>query len=120
MDLRISGRLAIVCASSKGLGLGCAEELAANGVNLIMNARTADVLHASAQRLADTYGVTVTPVATDITTEAGRAEVLDAAAGQTVDILVNNAGGPPQVISVIGSVMTGSVLSTPTCSPRSS
>ena len=95
MDLGISGRLAIVCASSKGLGLGCAEELAANGVNLIMNARTADVLNASASRLADTYGVTVTPVATDITTEAGRAEVLDAAAGQTVDILVNNAGGPP-------------------------
>ena len=95
MDLGISGRLAIVCASSKGLGLGCAEELAANGVNLIMNARTADVLNASASRLADTYGVTVTPVATDITTKAGRAEVLDAAAGQTVDILVNNAGGPP-------------------------
>ena len=95
MDLGISGRLAIVCASSKGLGLGCAEELAANGVNLIMNARSADVLNASAERLAETYGVSVTPVATDITTEAGRAEVLDAAAGKTIDILVNNAGGPP-------------------------
>ncbi|MGC6485220.1 MAG: SDR family oxidoreductase [Candidatus Puniceispirillales bacterium] len=95
MELGINGRLAIVCASSKGLGLGCAEELAANGVNLIMNARTADVLEASADRLRETYGVEVTAVATDITTGEGRAEVLAAAGGKTIDILVNNAGGPP-------------------------
>lgn len=95
MELGIKGRLAIVCASSKGLGLGCAEELAANGANLIMNARTADVLHASADRLRETYGVDVKAVATDITTEDGRAEVLAAAGGKTIDILVNNAGGPP-------------------------
>lgn len=94
MDLGIKGRQAIVCASSKGLGLGCAEELAANGINLVMNARTADVLNASADRLRDTYGVKVKAVATDITTPGGRAEVLDAAEG-VVDILVNNAGGPP-------------------------
>ncbi|MCE2517739.1 MAG: SDR family oxidoreductase [Alphaproteobacteria bacterium] len=94
MDLGIKGRKAIVCASSKGLGLGCAEELAANGVDLVMNARTADVLNASADRLRETYGVKVTAVATDITTVDGRAEVLAAAEG-TVDILVNNAGGPP-------------------------
>lgn len=76
MDLGIGGRLAIVCASSKGLGLGCAEELAANGVNLIMNARSADVLNASADRLRDTYGVNVKAIAADITTEEGRAAVL--------------------------------------------
>jgi len=94
MDLGLNGRQAIVCASSKGLGLGCAEELAANGVNLIMNSRTADVLNASADRLRDAYGVKVTAVAADITTEDGRKAVLDAADG-VVDILVNNAGGPP-------------------------
>ena len=94
MDLGLNGRQAIVCASSKGLGLGCAEELAANGVNLIMNSRTADVLNASADRLRDTYGVKVTAVAADITTEDGRKAVLDAADG-VIDILVNNAGGPP-------------------------
>jgi 3-oxoacyl-[acyl-carrier protein] reductase len=94
MDLGIKGRKAIVCASSKGLGLGCAEELAANGVDLVMNARTAGVLKASADRLRDSYGVNVVAVAADITTEEGRSEVLAAAQGQ-VDILVNNAGGPP-------------------------
>ena len=94
MELGLNGRQAIVCASSKGLGLGCAEELAANGVNLIMNSRTADVLNASADRLRDTYGVKVTAMAADITTEDGRKVVLDAADG-VIDILVNNAGGPP-------------------------
>lgn len=94
MDLGIKGRQAIVCASSRGLGLACAEELAANGVNLVMNARSADVLNASADRLRDTYGVKVSAVAVDITTIDGRAAVLDAADG-VVDILVNNAGGPP-------------------------
>ena len=94
MDLGLKGKQAIVCASSKGLGLGCAEELAANGVNLVMNARGADLLHHSADRLRATYGVKVTAVACDITTEAGRGEVLAAADG-AIDILVNNAGGPP-------------------------
>ena len=95
MDLGISGRLAIVCASSKGLGLGCATELAANGVNLIMNARSEDLLKASAEKIAKTHGVDVVAVPADITTEDGRAAVLDAANGRVVDILVNNAGGPP-------------------------
>ena len=94
MDLGLAGRQAVVCASSKGLGLACAEELAANGVNLIMNARSEDVLTASADRLRETYGVKVTPIAVDITSEDGRQQVLAAADG-TIDILINNAGGPP-------------------------
>lgn len=93
MDLGIAGKRALVCASSKGLGLGCAEALAAAGVNLVMNARGADALEASAARLRETYGVEVIPVAADITSQAGRSAVL-AAAGD-VDILVTNAGGPP-------------------------
>ncbi len=93
MDLGIAGKRALVCASSKGLGLGCAEALAAAGVDLVMNARGADALAEAAARLRRTHGVTVTEVAADVTTEAGRAEVLQAAVG--ADILVTNAGGPP-------------------------
>ena len=95
MDLGIEGRLAVVCASSKGLGLGCATELAANGVNLIMNARSEDILNSSAENIRKRYQVKVTAVATDITTQEGRQATLAAAEGKTIDILVNNAGGPP-------------------------
>ncbi len=93
MDLGIRGRRALVCASSKGLGLGCAQALAAAGVDLVMNARGAEALETAAEGLRAAHGVAVTAVAADITTEDGRAAVL-AAAGD-VDILVTNAGGPP-------------------------
>ena len=93
MDLGIKGRRALVCASSKGLGRGCAEALAAEGVDLVLNARGREALQATADVIVAAHGVAVTTVAADITTEAGQAEVL-AAAG-AVDILVTNAGGPP-------------------------
>jgi 3-oxoacyl-[acyl-carrier protein] reductase len=93
MDLGIAGKRALVCASSKGLGKGCAMALAEAGVDLVLNARGADALEATAAEIRATYGVQVTTVAADVTTEDGRAAVL-AAAGD-VDILVTNAGGPP-------------------------
>jgi 3-oxoacyl-[acyl-carrier protein] reductase len=93
MDLGIGGRTAIVCGASKGLGRGCAVALARNGVNLIINARRADVLEATAEEIRKATGVKVTAVATDVTTEAGRAALL--AACPDPDILVTNAGGPP-------------------------
>ncbi|WP_406870172.1 SDR family oxidoreductase [Thioclava sp. 'Guangxiensis'] len=93
MDLGIRDKKAIVCAGSKGLGRGCAEALAEAGVEIVLNARSADVLEATAREIAGKYGVKVTPVAADITTEDGRKAVL--AAGEGADILVNNAGGPP-------------------------
>ena len=93
MDLGIKGKWAIVCASSKGLGRGCAEALAAEGVNLVINARTAETLEETAAAIRSAHGVEVIAVVTDITTEAGRAEVL--AACPNPDILVNNAGGTP-------------------------
>ena len=93
MDMGIAGKRALVCASSKGLGLGCAEALAAEGVNLVMNARGAEALEASAQAIRNAYGVEVVTVAADVTTSDGQAAVLKAAKG--ADILVNNAGGPP-------------------------
>jgi 3-oxoacyl-[acyl-carrier protein] reductase len=93
MDLGIGGRSAIVCAASKGLGRGCAEALAAAGVDLVINARGAAALDAAANEIRDRHGVAVVAVAADITTETGRAEVL--AAAPAPDILVTNAGGPP-------------------------
>jgi len=93
LDFGIAGKKAVVCASSKGLGFGCADALAAVGVNLVMNARTAETLANAADRIRDKHGVEVTEVAADITTDEGRATVLEAAGH--VDILVNNAGGPP-------------------------
>ena len=93
LDFGIAGKKAVVCASSKGLGFGCADALAAVGVNLVMNARTAETLAKAADRIRDKHGVEVTEVAADITTDEGRAAVLEAAGH--VDILVNNAGGPP-------------------------
>ncbi len=93
MDLGIAGKRALVTASSKGLGRGCAEALAAAGVNLILNARGAEALEATAAAIRAKHGVEVIAVPADITTEAGRAEVLEAAGA--VDILVTNAGGPP-------------------------
>ena len=93
MDLGIRGKRALVCASSKGLGLGCAEALAAAGVDLVMNARGVEALERAADSIRAAYGVNVTTVACDVTTAEGQAQVL-AAAGY-VDILVTNAGGPP-------------------------
>ena len=93
MDLGIQGKRALVCASSKGLGLGCAEALAAVGVNLVMNARGPEALEAEAARLRSEHGVEVQTVACDVTSPDGQAQVIEAAQG--VDILVTNAGGPP-------------------------
>lgn len=93
MDLGITGKRALVCASSKGLGRGCAEALAEAGVELVLNARGAEALDKTAQEIRDRYGVKVTAIAADITDAEDRARVLDAAGA--VDILVTNAGGPP-------------------------
>ena len=93
MDLGIEGRRAIVCAASKGLGKGSAMALAADGVDLVINARGRDMLEATAAQIRSAHGVKVTAIAADITTEEGRRAVL--AACPDPDILVNNAGGPP-------------------------
>ncbi|MCH7887841.1 MAG: SDR family oxidoreductase [Proteobacteria bacterium] len=93
MDLGLTGKRAIVCAASKGLGRACAFSLAREGVNVTINARTRDVLDATAAEIRASTGAEVTTVATDITTPEGQAEVL--AACPEPDILVNNCGGPP-------------------------
>jgi len=94
MDFGLKGRWALVCAASKGLGRGCAEALVGEGVNVVITARGAEALEATAAALrALNPAVSVIAVPGDIATEAGRRAAL--AACPQVDILVNNAGGPP-------------------------
>jgi 3-oxoacyl-[acyl-carrier protein] reductase len=94
MDLGIKGRTAIVCAASSGLGRACAKALASEGVNVVINARTAETLEdAAAEIRARAPDVAVTTVVGSVTEPAVRSALV-AAAGK-VDILVNNAGGPP-------------------------
>jgi 3-oxoacyl-[acyl-carrier protein] reductase len=93
MDLGIEGKWALVCAASKGLGKGCATALAREGANVVITARGAEALEATARELRALGRGEVRVVAGDITSEAGRAAAL--AACPQVDILVNNAGGPP-------------------------
>jgi 3-oxoacyl-[acyl-carrier protein] reductase len=114
MDLGIAGKWALVCGASKGLGLGCAQALHAEGVNVVLVARGLDVLQQSATDLIAAQAIN-TPasgqfegqnqlnqpkvlfVAADITTEAGRAAAFSVAGGpgKDFDIVVTNAGGPP-------------------------
>ena len=93
MDLGIKGRKAIICAASKGLGRACAVSLARDGVDLVIVARTPGPLEATAAEIRAASGVAVTAIAADITSEAGRAQALEAC--PQPDILINNAGGPP-------------------------
>ncbi len=95
MDLQIAGRTAIVCASSRGLGRGCALALAEEGVHVVLNGRDPETLERTAAdvgRVA-THGATVKTVAADVTTPEGQTALLEACPDP--DILVNNAGGPP-------------------------
>jgi len=93
MDMGIAGRWAIVCASSKGLGKGCATALAAEGVNVVINGRTEETVAATAAEIRKVSKGEVLEVAADVSSEAGRAALL--AACPNPDILINNAGGPP-------------------------
>lgn len=92
MDLGIAGRWAIVCGSSRGLGRACAESLAREGVNVVVNGRTPATVAAAAVALADACSVEVVPVVADIDTADGRAALL--AACPAPDILVTNNAGP--------------------------
>ena len=97
MDLGIAGKWALVCGASKGLGLGCAQALVREGVNVVIVARGAGLLEAAANQLiaggASGAGASVQFVPADITTVEGRAAVF--AIRTDFDIVVTNAGGPP-------------------------
>lgn len=93
MDLGLSGKTAIICASSKGLGRACAFALASEGVQVVINGRTKETLDATAKEIETTTGAVVISVVADVTTLEGRKRLLEACPNP--DILVNNAGGPP-------------------------
>ena len=92
MDLGLSGRTAIVCGASSGIGLGIAESLAGEGANVVMFARRKELLEQEAERLG---GVAVPG---DVTNAADLERVVNIAVERFggVDILVNNSGGPPR------------------------
>lgn len=94
MDLGIKGRKAIVCASSKGIGKGCAMALAEAGVDLVVNGRNAELLAQTAKEIRERHGVQVVEVAGDVSQRDVQKSLL--AAFPQVDILVNNNGGPPR------------------------
>lgn len=94
MDLGISGRTALVCASSHGLGRACALELARTGCRVVVNGRERRDLEATASAIADETGAELVAVPGDIGDPEVQAAAVDAAGGE-VDILVNNNGGPP-------------------------
>lgn len=94
MDLGIKGKKAIVCASSRGLGRGCAQHLAEAGCDIVINGRNEDSCHQTAQEIAQATGVNVQAVPCDVSTHEGQAMLLKAC--PEPDILVNNNGGPPR------------------------
>ena len=94
MDLGLKGKKAIVCASSRGLGRGCAEALAEAGCDIVLNGRNETVLAETRSTLQERYGVSVLSVAADVSSQEGQSALLDACPDP--DILVNNNGGPPR------------------------
>ena len=92
MDLGLTGRTAVVCGASSGIGLGIAESLAAEGANVVMFARRRELVEREAERLG------AVAVAGDVTSADDLERLVQAAVGTYggVDILVNNSGGPPR------------------------
>lgn len=97
MDLGLKGRVALLAASSKGLGKAVAEELAAEGVSLVLCARGKEALDATAAFIRARYDVPVLAVPADVGVRGESARV--AASGieefGRIDILLTNSGGPP-------------------------
>ncbi|HEY9010218.1 MAG TPA: SDR family oxidoreductase [Devosia sp.] len=115
MDLGLAGRKAIVCASSRGLGRGCATALAAEGVEVVINGLDAARLERAAEEIRRATGARIIPVAADVSTHEGQEALL--AACPEPDILVNNNGGPPfrdfreldrekMIAGVVGNMVT--------------
>jgi 3-oxoacyl-[acyl-carrier protein] reductase len=96
MDLGLSGRTAIVCGASSGMGLAIAESLVAEGANVAMFARRRELLEREAERLG------ALSVRGDVTNPADLKRLVDRtlAAFGGLDILVNNGGGPPRTAAV--------------------
>ena len=97
MNLGLADKIALVAASSRGLGRAVAEELAREGASLVLCARGGDALRETAASIRNETGRPVVEVEADLSGADGRARVIDAAmtAFGRVDVLVTNGGGPP-------------------------
>ncbi len=93
MDLGIAGRKAIVCASSRGLGRGCALALAQAGCEVVVNGRNPERVAVTAAEIIEATGARIVPVVADVGTPEGQAALFAACAEP--DILVTNNAGPP-------------------------
>jgi 3-oxoacyl-[acyl-carrier protein] reductase len=96
MDFGIAGRGALVGGSSSGIGLSCADLLLAEGVRVVLAARSGEKLAAVAAQLSSKHGTVVDWVAADLATADGATSAFREAESKLgrVDIVVNNAGGP--------------------------
>ncbi len=96
MDLGLAGKVAVVAASSKGLGRASALALAREGARVTICARTATALEQAGEEIRRETGGEVLCVPADLTTAAGIASVVAATVDRFggIDILVNNSGGP--------------------------
>lgn len=97
MDLGLKGKAALVAASSQGLGLAVAEELAAEGARLVMNSRNEATLQATCDSVRERFNAEVLGVAGDVSKVEDVERIVNGGMkrfGQ-IDILVTNSGGPP-------------------------
>src|SRR4029077_9888733 len=97
MDLGIKGRVALVAASSQGIGLATAEAFAAEGCRVALCARNERTLQAAAEKIRRQHAADVYAEAFDVTDLAAVTRFVAAVATKfgSVDICVTNAGGPP-------------------------
>jgi 3-oxoacyl-[acyl-carrier protein] reductase len=100
MDLGLRGKRALVIGSSYGMGNGIARTLAAEGANIILTARSGDILKKEAADIQDQFGVRVEPIACDLSKENEIDRVIDFALDRFsgIDIQFNNCGGPPRLL----------------------
>lgn len=96
MDLGIKGKTALILGASQGLGRAIAEQLAAEGANLVISSRRLEALEEVASELSGKYGVTVRCDAIDLTDTDALSGFCDRIRSDYMpDMLLNNAGGPP-------------------------
>lgn len=95
MDLGLRGRRAVITGASKGIGLGVARALAAEGVAVLLAARNDQRLADEVSGIAREFDVDASALALDLSTAAGQQQLAEAAIAWDLDILVNNAGAIP-------------------------
>ena len=104
MDLGLSGRSAILMASSRGLGRACAESLAREGVDVVINGRSAADVEKACDELRESYGITATPVVGDATTTEVQDALLEACPEPDI-VLLNGEGPSPKAFGQIDAAM---------------